>query len=63
MERPGASQGFGFINVPEHLAGMFSGKLWEEIAGCSSLLIKSLKNYLGFLKIKQKNSDGRIALF
>lgn len=23
VERPGASQGFGFINVPEHLAGMF----------------------------------------
>ena len=21
VERPGASQGFGFINVPEHLAG------------------------------------------
>ena len=23
VERPGASQGFGFINVPEHLAGTF----------------------------------------
>ena len=23
VDRPGASQGFGFINVPEHLAGTF----------------------------------------
>lgn len=54
MERPGASQGFGFINVPEHLAGMFSVKLWEDFCWLFKFTHQKFEKILGISKNSKK---------